>query len=152
MRCATAFLSVSTPLTRYETILTHRGVEPRFYRLQPERNWEADVKHMRSLCDANTAAILVNNPSNPCGSNYSEAHLRDIIAFADEKRLPIIVDEIYADMVFEGQRFVPLASLSKRVPVISVGGTAKRFMVPGWRLGWVRSCAALCVVFCGVVR
>lgn len=39
---------------------------------QPENNWEADLEHMQSLVDANTKAILVNNPSNPCGSVYSK--------------------------------------------------------------------------------
>ncbi|GMF41199.1 unnamed protein product [Phytophthora fragariaefolia] len=40
--------------------------------IQPESNWEIDLKHMQSLVDDNTKAILVNNPSNPCGSVYSK--------------------------------------------------------------------------------
>ena len=40
-------------------------------------------------------------------------------------------------MVFSGQKFTPIASLSKEVPVLAVGGTAKRYLVPGWRLGWI---------------
>jgi len=39
---------------------------------QPEQKWEADLDHMQSLIDDNTRAILVNNPSNPCGSVYSK--------------------------------------------------------------------------------
>lgn len=47
--------------------------------------------------DANTRGIVINNPSNPCGSNYSRAHLLDIIAFAERYKLPIIADEIYGN-------------------------------------------------------
>ena len=36
-----------------------------------------------------TSAILVNNPSNPCGSNYSRKHLEDILAIAKEAQLPV---------------------------------------------------------------
>jgi tyrosine aminotransferase len=104
---------------------------------QPEREWEVDLAHLESLINAKTKAILVNNPSNPCGSVYSKEHLEDILAIAAKHRIPIIADEIYGGLVFEGRRFFPLASLSKVVPILSVGGISKEFLVPGWRLGWV---------------
>ncbi|KAG0724974.1 Tyrosine aminotransferase [Chionoecetes opilio] len=39
--------------------------------------------------------------------------------------------------VFEGQEYFPLASLTDEVPVLSCGGLTKRFLVPGWRMGWI---------------
>lgn len=95
------------------------------------------MKHMESLIDEKTAAILVNNPSNPCGSVYSKKHLEDILEVANKYRVPIISDEIYGDMVFEGHTFYPIASLTSTVPVLTVGGLAKMYVVPGWRVGWV---------------
>ena len=121
----------------YQTICDYKGVEAKHYQLLPEDNWQADLKHMESLADSKTRAILVNNPSNPCGSVYSKEHLLDIIALAEKLRLPIIADEIYGDLVFEGNTYHPLASLSKNVPILQVGGLAKLFMVPGWRMGWI---------------
>ena len=67
--------------------------------LQPERSWECDVTHMEALIDDQTAAIIINNPSNPCGSVYGPEHLRDILAVAERCKVPIIADEIYADFV-----------------------------------------------------
>ena len=49
--------------------------------------------------DDNTAALFLNNPSNPCGSVYSRQHLLDILAVAERHRIPIISDEIYDGMV-----------------------------------------------------
>jgi tyrosine aminotransferase len=63
----------------YETLATSKGVVPKFYRLLPEKNWEIDLDHLESLVDDKTACILVNNPSNPCGSNYSKEHLLKIL-------------------------------------------------------------------------
>jgi len=40
-------------------------------------------------------------------------------------------------MIFTGAEYVALASVAGDVPVIAVGGLAKRFLVPGWRLGWI---------------
>ncbi len=39
--------------------------------------------------------------------------------------------------VFEGQDYVPLTFLSSSTPILSCGGISKRFMVPGWRMGWI---------------
>jgi aspartate/methionine/tyrosine aminotransferase len=40
-------------------------------------------------------------------------------------------------MVFRGNVFLPMATLTKTVPVIAVGGLAKQFLIPGWRVGWI---------------
>jgi len=40
-------------------------------------------------------------------------------------------------MVFGDNDFIPLASFSSKVPVLTVGGVSKRWLVPGWRLGWI---------------
>ncbi|ORY97486.1 putative tyrosine aminotransferase [Syncephalastrum racemosum] len=121
----------------YASIATVREFESRFYDLLPERNWEADLEQMESLIDENTAAILVNNPSNPCGSVYSREHLEAILAVASKHKVPIIADEIYCDLVFKGNTFYPMASLTEDVPILAVGGLAKKWLVPGWRMGWV---------------
>lgn len=113
------------------------GFEKRFYSLLSDHGWEADLAEARRLVDDRTRAILITNPSNPCGSNWSREHLEDIIAFANEMKIPIIADEIYAGMVYKGQSFVSVASFDTPVPRFVVAGLAKVFMVPGWRFGWV---------------
>ena len=57
------------------------------------------MNDLESEIDENTVAIIVNNPSNPCGSVYSREHLIDILNIAERYRLPIIADEVYGDMV-----------------------------------------------------
>ncbi len=54
---------------------------------------------MEQLVDGNTTAIIVTNPSNPCGSVYSQRHLLEILAVASKYKLPIIADEIYEHFV-----------------------------------------------------
>ena len=69
------------------------------YLFQPDRSWEIDLIQLESLVDENTAAIIVNSPSNPCGSVYSKEHLQDILQVAEDFKLPIIADEIYEHFV-----------------------------------------------------
>ena len=66
---------------------------------QSERQWEADLDQLDELLGEGASALMVNNPSNPCGSVYSKQHLLDILSLAEKHRVPVISDEIYADMV-----------------------------------------------------
>lgn len=121
----------------YQTICDHKGIHVKFYSLDPKNDWSIDLTHLESLIDSRTKAILINNPSNPCGSVFTKEHLVDIVKVAEKHKLPIIADEIYAYMTFEGFEFVPVSSVSSNVPILSCGGIAKGFIVPGWRIGWV---------------
>ena len=121
----------------YTTLSAGQEIETREYNLLPHKDWESDLGHMESLIDENTAAIIINSPSNPCGSVFSIPHLKDILAIAEKYKVPIIADEIYENFVFPGETYVPIASLTTSVPVLSCSGLTKRFLVPGWRIGWI---------------
>lgn len=61
---------------------------------------------------------------------------------AKKYSVAVIADEIYEDMVFSGSEYIPLARLSQSegelsVPVLTCSGLSKRFLVPGWRFGWI---------------
>lgn len=121
----------------YKTLAECIDVEVRSYRLKPEKDWEVDLNDLEAQIDENTAAIILNNPSNPCGSVFSEDHLRDILDVAYRYRIPVIADEIYEQLVFPDNKFISAASIDSGVPILICGGLAKRFLVPGWRLGWI---------------
>eukprot|EP01080_Neovahlkampfia_damariscottae_P000708 gene708-8960_t len=121
----------------YDVLCGNKSVEPRYYNLKSDNDWEIDFEHLESLIDKNTKAIILNNPSNPCGSVYSEEHLQSLVKIAEKHHLPIVADEIYGYMTYFGKEFHPLASITDKVPIISVSGLAKRYLVPGWRVGWI---------------
>ena len=122
----------------YRTIGCSNGVTMKYYDLLPQSEWEVDLEHMESLIDARTTCIIVNNPSNPCGSVYSREHLTAICKVAERHQLPIIADEIYAYSVFSGETFHPMATCTDTVPILSCCALSKRFLVPGWRCGWIQ--------------
>lgn len=121
----------------YKTIADCLQIKCKYYNLLPENNWEIDLNHLESKIDENTAAIIINNPSNPCGSVYSKNHLLKVLEIAAKYCIPIISDEVYDYFVFKGHEFHSLGSLSENVPILTCGGLTKRFLVPGWRLGWI---------------
>jgi tyrosine aminotransferase len=79
---------------------------------------------------------LINNPANPSGSNFSRDHVAKICATATKYQIPLISDEIYAGMTFNGTVFTSVSNFPD-TPALIIAGLAKSFVVPGWRLGWI---------------
>lgn len=109
------------------------GIVTKNYNLDPMNDWEIDLKHLESLIDDNTRAILVNNPGNPCGNVFSKTHILSILEIAERHRLPIISDEVYEFFVFPGVRYHSFSSLSENVPILTCSALSKRFLMPGVR-------------------
>jgi alanine-synthesizing transaminase len=120
----------------YTAVLTKLGARPLFYRTDPARGWSPDLDHLRSLVTTNTRALVVIDPNNPTGATYSTATRRALLDFADRHGLPIIADEVYGDIGFDGP--VPLlGSLDPDAPIISFSSLSKAYLAPGWRAGWM---------------
>lgn len=113
------------------------NIEGKFYDLDPNDDWQIDLKHLESLINDKTRAIVINNPGNPCGNVFSKEHILEILDIAERYKLPIIADEVYEFFVFPGNEFHSVASLSENVPVLTCSGLTKRFLMPGIRMGWI---------------
>ncbi len=106
------------------------------YYLDEKNNWQPDVEDIKSKINDKTKAIVLINPNNPTGSNYSLEALKQIVDLALEHNLVIFADEIYDKLLMDGVKHTSIASLNNEVPVITFGGLSKNYMVPGFRIGW----------------
>lgn len=120
---------------QYNLITRFNDAEPIPYHCLEEKGWQPDIDYIRKHISPKTKAIVVINPNNPTGAVYSEKVMKQIIDIAGEHRIPIVSDEIYDDLVFEGRQ-TATASLAKDVPVITFNGFSKVYLVPGWRIGY----------------
>lgn len=121
----------------YKTLAGTLGINVKYYDLLEETGWECDLDGLVNQIDERTVAIIVNNPSNPCGSVFSKKHCLDILEIAEAHKLPIIADEVYGNMAFPGNECYYMAELTDTVPILSCNALSKRFMLPGWRFGWI---------------
>ncbi|WOH00215.1 hypothetical protein DCAR_0519573 [Daucus carota subsp. sativus] len=124
----------------YELCAAFRHIEIRRYDLLPENGWEVDLKAVEALADSKTVAMVIINPGNPCGNVYSYQHLKKIAETAQRLKLPVIADEVYGHLAFGDNPFIPMGVFGSSVTVLTLGSLSKRWMVPGWRLGWFVTC------------
>ncbi len=107
------------------------------YRCDEESDWNPDLKDMESKITLKTRGIVVINPNNPTGAVYSEEVLLKIVELAEQRSLILFSDEIYDQIIYDGNRHVPLASLSKKVLFATFNGLSKSHRIPGMRVGWM---------------
>lgn len=83
-----------------------------------------------------TRVLLLNFPTNPTGAVLEEEDLRGIAAFAAERDLLVITDEIYSELTYEGRRpsIVSLPGMKERT--IFLHGFSKAWAMTGFRIGY----------------
>jgi aspartate/methionine/tyrosine aminotransferase len=141
--CLDATTRVLVPSPTYTTHTlaeaANSGEKPLCYRLKAEDNWHPDMAEMRRQVEQNpaVAAIMLINPDNPTGMVYPKETLQQIVAIAKEFDLFIIADEVYNNIVYNGQSTVPISDVIGDVPAIALKGISKEFPWPGSRCGWI---------------
>ncbi|MDO8548486.1 MAG: aminotransferase class I/II-fold pyridoxal phosphate-dependent enzyme, partial [bacterium] len=128
----------------------HAGGPHLTYELNPKRNWLPDLNDLRNKVAYNPsiAGILIINPDNPTGMIYPKSVLKEIVAIAKEYDLFLVCDEIYSNIYYGDEPFVPLSKLldgpsrlgsqaEAGVPAIIMKGLSKEVPWPGARCGWI---------------
>jgi alanine-synthesizing transaminase len=120
----------------YTAVLAKIGARAVFYRTDAAQGWQPDLDHIRTLITPATRALVVIDPNNPTGATYSAGARRALVDLADRHNFPLLADEVYADLAFDGP--VPaLAALNPDAPVITFSSLSKAYLAPGWRSGWL---------------
>ncbi len=122
----------------YFTLPHIAGAEAVSYPLDEKDDFQLKSEELEKLVTPRTKAILLNSPSNPCGSMLDESSLRIVADLAERHNLLVISDEVYADMVYGGKKYCSAASLpSLKKRLIVLHGFSKYFAMTGWRLGYL---------------
>jgi len=92
-----------------------------------------------------TKAIILCTPSNPTGAAYPRERLLALARVLSSTDAYVIVDEIYAELVYDDFKHYSLAALvpDLRDRLVVVDGVSKTYAMTGWRIGWSISPPAL---------
>lgn len=118
-----------------DTILC--GAEPIYVPLYPpEFNFNPD--ELEAAFKQKPKALILCNPSNPCGKVFTYNELKIIADFAEKYDAFVITDEVYEHIVYEPFKHVYFASLPRMWErTISCSSLSKTYSITGWRLGYI---------------
>jgi len=120
----------------YEAIAHLAGATAVRFALSPQRSFLPDMEEIRRLTTPRTKAILINTPGNPTGAVFPRELMRSLLEHSRSTGIYVVSDEVYEDIVFEGEH-VSAGAFDADDRVFVVSGASKSFAMTGWRLGWL---------------
>lgn len=121
------------------------GATPVLVDTREEEGWKLSPAALAKALGPRTKAVVLCTPCNPTGLAYTEDETRALIDVFRKSDAWLIVDEIYAELVYEGLRFVSAAKIAPdlRERMVVVDGVSKTYAMTGWRIGWALGPAPL---------
>lgn len=118
-----------------DTILS--GAEPIYVPLHPPE-FHFNVDELEAAFQQDPKALILCNPSNPCGKVFTYDELKIIADLAEKYDTYVITDEVYEHIVYEPNRHVYFASLPGMWErTLSCSSLSKTYSITGWRLGYI---------------
>ena len=113
------------------------GAEPIYIPLVPPE-FTFDGDRLEEAFKQGAKALILCNPSNPCGKVFTYEELKIIAQLAVKYDAYVITDEVYEHIVYEPYKHIYLATLpGMRERTIICNSLSKTYSITGWRLGYV---------------
>ena len=118
-----------------DTILS--GAQPIYVPLYPPA-FDFDPEVLEDAFRQGVKALILCNPSNPCGKVFTLEELTFIAELAKKYDTYVITDEVYEHIVYEPNKHIYFASLPGMWErTISCSSLSKTYSITGWRLGYI---------------
>ena len=120
-----------------DTILS--GADPIYVPLIPP-SFRFDAEVLEDAFRQNPKAIIVCNPSNPCGKVFTRQELTIIADLAKKYDTFVITDEVYEHILYKPHQHTYMASLpGMKERTITCNSLSKTYSITGWRLGYTQA-------------
>ena len=118
------------------------GAMPVIVETSESQGWRVSPDALSRALSEKTKAVILCSPSNPTGAAYPAAEMRGLLEVLAARDCWIVVDEIYAELVYDGFEYVSIAKIASDVDprllerIVIIDGVSKQYAMTGWRIGW----------------
>ncbi|QEL25373.1 pyridoxal phosphate-dependent aminotransferase [Bosea sp. F3-2] len=122
----------------YRSMIEYTGATPIPVPIREENGFAFSAEETLSLITPKTRLLIINSPANPTGGVTPKAEIDKLVAgLANFPDVAVMSDEIYDQMVYDGEKHVCLLSYPEiRDRLILLNGWSKTYAMTGWRLGY----------------
>ncbi len=120
----------------YESMINYVGAKAVPIRLREELDFRLDIDEFASLINDRTKLIIVNSPQNPTGGVLTEDDIAAIAHAIGDRNIMVLSDEIYSQLVFEGEDHSIMSIDGMKERTILLDGFSKTYAMTGWRMGY----------------
>ena len=122
----------------YRSMIEFTGATPIPIPIREENSFAFSAEETLSLLTDKTRLVILNSPANPCGGVTPKAEVDRLVAgLANQPDIAIMSDEIYDQMLYDGEKHVTLLDYPEiRDRLILLNGWSKTYAMTGWRLGY----------------
>ena len=120
----------------YESMINFVGATPVPIPLREEKRFRLDVDELASKITHRTRLLIINSPQNPTGSVLERADVAGIAELAVRHDLIVLSDEIYSEILYEGEHVSIAGFPGMAERTIILDGFSKTYAMTGWRLGY----------------
>ncbi len=122
----------------YRSMIEYTGASPVAIPIREENGFAFSAEETLALITPATRLLIINSPANPCGGVTPKAEIDKLVAgLANFPQVAIMSDEIYDQMVYDGEEHVSLLHYPEiRDRLILLNGWSKTYAMTGWRLGY----------------
>jgi len=122
----------------YPDMLALAGAVPRIVRTREWEGFKLTPQLLSEAISERTRGVVLNSPSNPTGTAYTEDELRELAAVLVRREVAVVVDDVYEMMVYDGGRPRHLLQLEPRLRhrTAVVNSVSKTYAMTGWRVGY----------------
>lgn len=114
-----------------------------------ESGFKASAEQIRRAITPNTRLLILNSPSNPCGTMYTPDELKAIAKVVDEAsktiapNITVLSDELYEKIIYGGIPHFSIGSVPEIAErTITLNGLSKAYGMTGWRIGYTGASGA----------
>src|SRR5579883_1964313 len=120
----------------YESMINFVGATPVPIPLREDKRFRLDVDELASKITPRTRLLIINSPQNPTGSVLERSDVAGIAELAVRHDLTVLSDEIYSEILYEGEHVSIAGFPGMAERTIILDGFSKTYAMTGWRLGY----------------
>jgi len=122
----------------YPDIVLLAGGNPIIIKCSENENFKITPEKLKNSITNKTKWLILNSPSNPTGSCYSENEIKSLAkVLIENKQVHILSDDIYEHIKYDNFNFFTIAQISKlKDRTLTMNGVSKSYAMTGWRIGY----------------